>query len=133
MRQGKQAVEVAVCKRRAAGTVVITHRQVECCAALRNGVSIAFGSDAGVFPHGDQVREFKIYVAEGMSPMGAIKTATSSAAELIGWSKKVGTVEGGKLADLVAVQGDPLKDISELERVKWVMKGGRVVKDELQK
>ena len=102
-------------------------------AALRNGVNIAFGSDAGVFPHGDQVREFKIYVAEGMSPMGAIRTATSSAAELIGWTKKVGTVEGGKFADLVAVAGDPLRDISELERVKWVMKGGKVVKDELRK
>ena len=102
-------------------------------AALRNGVNIAFGSDAGVFPHGDQVREFKIYVSEGMSPMAAIKTATSSAAEMIGWSKQVGTVEGGKYADLVAVPGDPLKDITELERVKWVMKGGKVYKDELRR
>jgi imidazolonepropionase-like amidohydrolase len=102
-------------------------------AALRNGVRIAFGTDAGVFPHGDQVREFKIYVSEGMSPMAAIKTATSAAAELIGWEKKVGTVEGGRYADFVAVAGDPLKDITELERVKWVMKGGKVVKDELAK
>jgi len=100
-------------------------------AALRNGVKIAFGTDAGVFPHGDQVREFKIYVSEGMAPMAAIKTATSAAAELIGWEKRVGTVEGGRYADLVAVAGDPLKDITELERVKWVMKGGRLVKDEL--
>jgi imidazolonepropionase-like amidohydrolase len=100
-------------------------------AALRNGVKIAFGTDAGVFPHGDQVREFKIYVSEGMTPMAAIKTATTSAAELIGWEKKVGAVERGKYADLVAVSGDPLKDITELERVKWVMKGGKVVKDEL--
>jgi len=100
-------------------------------AALRNGVKIAFGSDAGVFPHGDQVREFKIYVAEGMSPMAAIRTATSAAAEMIGW-EKVGAVEPGRYADLVAVSGDPLADITELERVKWVMKGGRVVKDELR-
>ena len=101
-------------------------------AALRNGVKIAFGSDAGVFPHGDQVREFKIYVAEGLSPMAAIKTATSAAAEMIGWEKRVGAVEPGRYADLVAVSGDPLADITELERVKWVMKGGRVVKDELR-
>ena len=100
-------------------------------AALRNGVKIAFGSDAGVFPHGDQVREFKIYVAEGMSPMAAVKTATSAAAEMIGW-EKVGAVEPGRYADLIAVSGDPLADITQLERVKWVMKGGRVVKDELR-
>ena len=100
-------------------------------AALRNGVKIAFGSDAGVFPHGDQVREFKIYVAEGMSPMAAIRTATSAAAEMIGW-EKVGAVEPGRYADLVAVSGDPLADITQLERAKWVMKGGRVVKDELR-
>ena len=100
-------------------------------AALRNGVKIAFGSDAGVFPHGDQVREFKIYVAEGMSPMAAVKTATSAAAEMIGW-EKVGAVEPGRYADLIAVSGDPLADITQLERVRWVMKGGRVVKDELR-
>jgi imidazolonepropionase-like amidohydrolase len=102
-------------------------------AAMRNGVKIAFGTDAGVFPHGDQVREFKIYVSEGMSPMAAIKTATSSAAELIGWEKKVGTVESGRYADMVAVSADPLKDITELERVAWVMKGGKVYKDELRR
>ena len=99
--------------------------------ALREGVKIAFGTDAGVFPHGDQVREFKIYVDEGMTPMQAIQTATRSAAELLGWEKKVGTVEPGRYADLVAVGGDPLRDITELERVKWVMKGGKVYKDEL--
>jgi len=99
--------------------------------ALREGVKIAFGTDAGVFPHGDQVREFKIYVDEGMTPMQAIQTATRSASELLGWEKKVGTVEPGRYADLVAVGGDPLKDITELERVKWVMKGGKVYKDEL--
>ncbi len=67
-----------------------------------------------------------------MSPMAAIRTATSAAAEMIGWEKKVGAVEPGRYADLVAVSGDPLADITELERVKWVMKGGRVVKDELR-
>ena len=102
-------------------------------AALRNGVKIAFGSDAGVFPHGDQVREFKIYVGEGMTPIQAIQCATVSGAELIGWPGKIGAVQAGAWADLIAVPGDPLKDITELERVKWVMKGGKVYKDELAK
>jgi imidazolonepropionase-like amidohydrolase len=101
-------------------------------AALKAGVSIAFGTDAGVFPHGDQVREFKIYVDEGMTPMQAIQTATVKAAELMQWSDKVGTAERGRYADLVAVTGNPLQDITELERVQWVMKGGVVVKDEIK-
>ena len=99
--------------------------------ALKEGVRIAFGSDAGVFPHGTQSREFKLYVDEGMSPMQAIQSATRTAAECMGWEKRTGTVETGRLADLIAVSGDPLADITELERVKWVMKGGRVVRDEL--
>jgi len=99
--------------------------------ALKEGVKIAFGTDAGVFPHGDQGREFKIYVDEGMTPMRATQSATRVASECIGWERKVGTVERGKYADLVAVTGDPLADITELERVKWVMKGGLVVKDQL--
>jgi imidazolonepropionase-like amidohydrolase len=99
--------------------------------ALREGVKIAFGSDAGVFPHGTQVREFKIYQDLGMPPMRVIQTATSAGAELMGWQDRVGAIAPGHFADLIAVSGDPLKDISELERVKWVMKGGTVVKDEL--
>ena len=91
-------------------------------AALKAGVPIAFGTDAGVFPHGD--------VADGMTPMQAIQSATGRAAEMIGWEGKVGTVERGRFADLIAVPGDPLKDITELERVKWVMKGGTVVTHE---
>jgi imidazolonepropionase-like amidohydrolase len=111
---------------------VRTHMRNAFRTALREGVKIAFGTDAGVFPHGDQVHEFKIYVDEGMTPMQAILTATKSASELMGWESKVGAVAGGHYADLIAVAGDPLKDITELERVKWVMKGGRVVKDELR-
>jgi imidazolonepropionase-like amidohydrolase len=76
-------------------------------------------------------KEFGYYVQYGMSPMRAIQTATSAAAELLGWQDKVGTVEAGKWADLVAVSGDPLKDISELEHVKFVMKGGVVYKYEV--
>jgi imidazolonepropionase-like amidohydrolase len=112
---------------------VRVHMRAAFHSAMKAGVKIAFGTDAGVFPHGDQVREFKIYVDEGMTPMQAIQTATLRAAELIGWETKVGTIERGKYADLVAVAGDPLRDITELERVKWVMKGGAIVKDQLQK
>jgi imidazolonepropionase-like amidohydrolase len=98
-------------------------------AAMRNGVKIAFGSDAGVFPHGDQVREFKIYQNLGMPPMQVIQTATSAGADLMDMSDKIGAVAPGHYADLIAVAGDPLKDLTELERVKWVMKGGVLVKD----
>jgi len=100
--------------------------------ALRTGVKIAFGTDAGVFPHGAQVKEFKIYTDLGMTPMQAIRTATTSAAELMGWSGHVGTIAPGAFADMIAVAGDPMRDITELERVRWVMKGGVVVKDELR-
>ena len=99
--------------------------------ALKVGVKIAFGTDVGVFPHGTQAKEFKIYTDLGMTPMQAIQTATTSAAELMSWSGKVGVVAKGSFADMVAVSGDPTKDITELERVRWVMKGGKVYKDEL--
>ena len=100
--------------------------------ALKAGVLIAFGSDAGVFPHGEQVHEFKIFVDEGMSPMQAIQSATGKAAELMRWENRIGTAERGRYADLIAVAGNPLQDITELERVNWVMKGGKVVKDEMR-
>jgi imidazolonepropionase-like amidohydrolase len=102
--------------------------------ALKKGVKIALGTDAGGFSWTElnQAREFKYYVDYGMTPMQAIRTGTSVAAELLGWSDRVGSVEPGKLADLVAVSGDPLSDITELERVKLVMKGGVVYKNELR-
>jgi imidazolonepropionase-like amidohydrolase len=100
--------------------------------AMKVGVKIAFGTDAGVFPHGTQVKEFKIYTDLGMTPMQAIQTATTSAAELMSWSGRVGVVAKGSFADMVAVSGDPTKDITELEHVKWVMKGGKVWKDALK-
>jgi imidazolonepropionase-like amidohydrolase len=102
--------------------------------ALKKGVKIALGTDAGGFSWTElnQAREFKYYVDYGMAPMQAIRTGTSVAAELLGWSDRVGSVEPGKLADLVAVSGDPLSDITELERVKFVMKGGVVYKNELR-
>jgi imidazolonepropionase-like amidohydrolase len=101
--------------------------------ALQKGVQIAFGTDAGGFDWKglEQASEFHYYVQYGMTPMQAIRTATTVAAELLGWSDRVGSVEPGKLADLIAVSGDPLSDITELERVKFVMKGGQVFKNEL--
>lgn len=111
--------------------VVREHMRNAFRTALREGVAIAFGTDAGVFPHGENARELAIYVANGMSPMQAIQSATRVSAELMGWEAKVGTVAPGRYADLIAVTGDPLADVTELERVRWVMKGGSVVKDEL--
>ena len=97
--------------------------------AVKAGVRMAFGTDAGVFPHGDNAKQFALLVRYGMTPMQAIRSATLDAAELLGWKDRVGSLEPGKLADLIAVQGDPLKDIHLLEEVSFVMKGGAVVKD----
>ena len=94
--------------------------------AIAAGVKIAFGTDAGVFPHGENAREFAVYVKLGMTPLDALRTATIHAAELLGVSDR-GAIEAGKLADLVAVPGDPLRDITATERVSWVMQGGKVV------
>ena len=99
--------------------------------ALKAGLRIPFSTDAGVFPHGDNAREFAIRVREGESTMNSILSATRIAAEAMGWSERVGTIEPGKFADFIAVSGDPLKEITELERVKWVMKSGVIYKDEL--
>jgi imidazolonepropionase-like amidohydrolase len=98
--------------------------------AFRAGVKIAFGTDAAVYPHGLNAREFAVYVKLGMSPIQAIQTATVNAADLLGWSEQVGTIEAGKWADLIAVDGDPTRDVSVLERVRFVMKGGKVYKNE---
>jgi imidazolonepropionase-like amidohydrolase len=91
-------------------------------------VPIAFGTDAAVYPHGLNAREFAVLVKLGMTPIQAIRTATLNASELLGWTDKVGTIEAGKFADLIAVDGEPLKDVRALEQVQWVMKGGTVVK-----
>ena len=101
--------------------------------AIKKGLKIALGTDAGGFDWKkvNQAKEFEYYVQYGMTPMQAIRTGTSVAAELLGWSDKAGTIEAGKWADLVAVSGDPLKDISELQRVKFVMKAGALYKNEL--
>jgi len=101
--------------------------------ALKKNVKIALGTDAGGFDWKEvnQAKEFEYYVEYGMTPMQAIRSGTVVAAELLGWSDKMGTIEQGKWADLVGVSGDPLKDITEVEHVKFVMKGGAVFKNEL--
>lgn len=102
--------------------------------ALKRNVKIAMGTDAGGFDWKEvnQAKEFEYYVEYGMTPMQAIRSGTIVAAELLGWSEKMGAVEPGKWADLVAVGGDPLKDITELQRVKFVMKAGVVYKNDLR-
>jgi imidazolonepropionase-like amidohydrolase len=97
--------------------------------AFRAGVKVAFGTDAAVYPHGLNAREFAVMVKLGLTPLAAIQAATINAADLLGWSDRIGTLEPGKYADLIAVEGDPLEDVSTLERVKLVMKGGEVVQD----
>jgi imidazolonepropionase-like amidohydrolase len=101
--------------------------------ALKKSVKIALGTDAGGFDWKElnQAKEFEYYVNYGMTPMQAIRSGTVVPAELLGWGDKMGTIEPGKWADLVAVSGDPLKDITELEHVKFVMKGGIVYRNEL--
>jgi len=97
--------------------------------AFAAGVKIAFGTDAAVYPHGLNAHEFGVYVRLGMTPLQAIQTATINASDLLGRSTTIGTLEPGKFADLIAVDGDPLKDVTTLENVKFVMKGGEVVKN----
>src|SRR5712692_8866492 len=95
--------------------------------AFAAGVKLPFGSGAGPFPHGSQVDMFAYFVKWGMTSAQALRMATTTAADIIGWQDRVGTVERGKFADLVAVSGDPLADITEMSRIKFVMKGGQVV------
>jgi imidazolonepropionase-like amidohydrolase len=101
--------------------------------AFASGVKVAFGTDAAVYPHGMNAHEFAVMVKLGLTPLQAIQAATVNAADLLGWSGKVGTLEPGAWADIVAVDGDPIKDVTTLERVKFVMKGGEVVKNEYGK
>ncbi len=98
--------------------------------ALKGGVKIVFGTDLGAFEHGTGAREFGVMVRDGMSPMAAIQSATITASEMLGWQEKIGSIEPGKFADIIAVESNPLKDITALERVKFVMKGGIVYRNE---
>jgi len=101
--------------------------------AFQAGAKIAFGTDSGVYPHGDNAKQFAKMVEWGMKPIDAIQASTINAADLIGWSEKVGSLEKGRYADLVAVDGDPLSDVRILESVKFVMKGGVVSRNDFAK
>jgi imidazolonepropionase-like amidohydrolase len=101
--------------------------------AFDAGVKVAFGTDAAVYPHGLNAGEFHVYVNLGMTPLAAIQTATINASDLLGPKYLVGSLEPGKWADVVAVDGDPTKDVSILEHVKFVMKGGTVYKNDYAK
>src|SRR5438445_12973967 len=92
--------------------------------AFAAGVKVAFGTDAAVYPHGLNAGEFHVYVQLGMTPLAAIQTATINAADLLGWTKSVGTVEVGKWADLIAVGGDPTTAVTNLEPATFRIKGG---------
>lgn len=96
--------------------------------AVKAGVRLSFGTDAGVYPHGQNARQFKYMVRYGMTPMQAIQAATTVSAQLLGWSRDVGAVSPGHYADLIAVKGDPLADVTVLEHVEHVAKGGVQVK-----
>ena len=98
--------------------------------AFQSGVKVAFGTDAAVYPHGLNAHEFAMMVKLGMTPLASVQAATVNAADLLGWSDRVGTLEAGKFADLIAVEGDPLADVHVLETVHFVMKGGEVVKSQ---
>jgi imidazolonepropionase-like amidohydrolase len=101
--------------------------------ALAAGVKIAFGTDAGPFPHGTQAIEFEWMTRYGMTPLQAIQAATVNAADLMGWADQIGAIEPGKFADMIAVDESPLADIKQLEHVRFVMKGGAVVRNDYAK
>ena len=97
--------------------------------AVKLGVKISFGTDAAVFPHGQNAKEFKLMVDLGMQPIEALKAATGNAADLFGIAQKTGTLEKGKLADVIAMPGDPTADITATERVSFVMKEGKIIRN----
>ena len=98
--------------------------------AIRKGVRVAFGTDAAVYPHGLNARQFALYVQMGMTPAQAIQSATVNAAELLGWQDLTGAIEPGKWADIIAVRADPLADVGALEQVSFVMKSGAVYRND---
>jgi imidazolonepropionase-like amidohydrolase len=115
-------------KGRDAPTPALITKRASFQAALAAGVTICFGGDVGVFRHGDNVRELEAMVEHGMSPLAALRSATSVNAKIFHLDQQLGRIAPGLLADLVAVDGDPTRDIAALRRVRMVMKGGEVVR-----
>jgi len=114
-------------------TEMMRYRNATFRKALEAGLPIGFGTDAGAFPHDQNAREFSIRVQNGEKPMDAITAATSLNAKIMGWEADVGSLETGKFADVVAVPGNPLEDITALERVVFVMKGGEIFRNDVQR
>lgn len=110
--------------------IVLPIAQEHLSHAFKEGVKVAFGTDAAVYPHGLNAHEFGKMVSMGMTPLQSIQAATVNAADLIGWTDRVGTIERGKFADIIAVHGDPLADVHVLENVHFVMKDGEVIKNQ---
>jgi imidazolonepropionase-like amidohydrolase len=121
---GKYPPPIAAKARAASAAMTAMFRE-----AARQGVNVAFGTDAGVEPHGGNAREFSLMVDDGLPPAAALRAATSSAAALLGVTADCGTLEAGKRADVVAVPGDPIADIHATEKVFFVMQQGRIVKN----
>jgi len=114
----------------ATAKVVMPAARANIARAFHEGVKVAFGTDSAVYPHGLNARELAVMVKLGLTPLQAIQAATINAADLIGWQDRVGAVEEGKYADIIAVRGDPLADVTAIESVSFVMKGGDVVKSQ---
>lgn len=111
--------------------IIIPAAKEDMAKAFRAGVKVALGSDAGVYPHGENGGEFEAMAKLGMSPVHSLQAGTLNAATLLGWEDRVGTIEPGKFADMVAVTGDPVKDVQLMKHVQFVMKGGVIYKNEL--
>jgi len=107
--------------------VVMPAARKNIATAFKAGVKVAFGTDAAVYPHGLNAREFAVMVKLGLTPMQSIQAATVNAADLLGWSDRVGSIEPGRFADIIAVPGDPTTEVTQLEHPSFVMKGGVVV------
>jgi imidazolonepropionase-like amidohydrolase len=121
----------AIYKQKMIDVTAVADKNIE--HAIRSGVKIAFGTDAAVYPHGLNAGQLPQFVKWGLTPAQALQTATVNAADLLGWSAKIGSIEPGKWADIIATDADPAQDITTTEHVKFVMKGGVVYKNEYAK
>jgi len=111
--------------------IIIPAAKKNMANAFHSGIKVALGTDAGVYPHGQNGGEFWSMVELGLTPVQALQAGTVNAADLLGWSDRVGSITKGKFADIVAVTGNPLTDVRQLQHVQFVMKGGTVYKDEI--